>query len=801
MSEQEIKDAKASRKAHKSVVTKGIITIERLIVEQDIDEVKIHIQELKKKFRNFEAAHDKYHDFLTDDGLIDESDAYFKDVHDSYVKAFKEYMSWLEQQSKAVNTNGVERPVVENESGANDGRDSKSEMKMDAKTEFNVDTRSGEFLKIINMPNVEITEYKGDPMTFHSFFAIFDECVHNVDIDDAAKLIRLIGATKGDAYTAISHCMQIGGSKGYNEARQILESRFGNPLLISDRIICKLRSGKPVKSPYELQQLADELNSAYQELIQLNKLNEVDSQNCIMEIVNRLQQYLKNRWKKIALECKRDKFCYPNFKRLVDFVRVEADDAKDPLYGKFGSHTRSNDHQSSDSSKRHTSLVTSTGDDPSKSSSKSQHFCRSPCVVCKDNHRLFFCDQFKKMNVSDRIAVVKRYKLCVNCLLSNHDVADCRKDSRCTVPGCGLKHTKFIHVNENRSRGHSETSQQNVVSNQVKVKGENEVHLPVVSVIVNDTFPTYALLDTGSTNTFCTKDLVQELNVKGLTVSYNLNTLSCVNQQQQSTVVSLKLMSQDGSHSLSLSNVFVVDNIPVRSQNIDKAVYPYLQGIPVVNGVSHVSLLIGQDNSEALVPLEVKRGKKGDPFAVRTMFGWSLNGPASIDRSVGKNVINHFIAAESIEKKVERLWELEKNDSIDDVAWSQDDTKVIQFWDEMIDFKDGHYVLPIPWKDDVSFPNNFNVAVVRLKSLHANLMKKDLFQRYDAEIVKLLQNGFAEKVPVDLNVDLSSKVWYLPHHAVLSDKKPDKLRCAWFSIVQQNFKGSHSMISVFRGLT
>jgi hypothetical protein len=40
-----------------------------------------------------------------------------------------------------------------------------------------------------------------------------------------------------------------------------------------------------------------------------------------------------------------------------------------------------------------------------------------------------------------------------------------------------------------------------------------------------------------------------------------------------------------------------------------------------------VNLLIDQDVPQALVPLEVRKGGKREPYAVRTALGWTTNGP------------------------------------------------------------------------------------------------------------------------------------------------------------------------------
>ena len=114
------------------------------------------------------------------------------------------------------------------------------------------------------------------------------------------------------------------------------------------------------------------------------------------------------------------------------------------------------------------------------------------CVVCKGHHRLFYCETFKTLPVQDRIGVVKRHNLCENCLLGNHNVDSCFKTSNCSVSGYGKKHTKFIHAESVQGNNRVST----VINNYVNVKSSS-VLMPIVPIIVNGTYETYALLDTG----------------------------------------------------------------------------------------------------------------------------------------------------------------------------------------------------------------------------------------------------------------------------------------------------------------
>ena len=68
------------------------------------------------------------------------------------------------------------------------------------------------------------------------------------------------------------------------------------------------------------------------------------------------------------------------------------------------------------------------------------------CLMCGECHTLFGCQRFKSLSVDERISFVKQNKLCFNCLLPNHQSSSCSLTRRCTVNGCGKRHTKFLHV-------------------------------------------------------------------------------------------------------------------------------------------------------------------------------------------------------------------------------------------------------------------------------------------------------------------------------------------------------------------
>jgi hypothetical protein len=375
-------ELKKIRTVKKSAFTREVNTTLKFLECDMTDEVQKRMEKIKSKFSDLEEAHEAYHITLEEENLIGESDSYFDKLQDTYISVMKQIDEKIASTSKSAKM----KISMQNDTDEQPANPS------------NIITR--ELLNLINLPRVEMKPYDGDPLKFHSFFATFDVVVDRGMQDPSVKLTRLLQYTTGKANAAISSCGLIGGEAGYKQARDILTARFGNHHLVADTVIQRLKCGRPVKSADELLVLSDELCNGVTILKNLSKLCEVDTQSSIIHIVDRLQPYLKNRWRRHAMDMKREKDCYPSFSDFVEFIRMAAEDASDPVYGSSGSQTKLQDN-----SKNASSFFTSYMDTGHIRPAK-------PCILCKQNHRLFYCDTFKNLKPVERLDVVKSHKLC-----------------------------------------------------------------------------------------------------------------------------------------------------------------------------------------------------------------------------------------------------------------------------------------------------------------------------------------------------------------------------------------------------
>ena len=227
------------RRQRKAAITRHLGTLERLVAEEDVDDVKERLDIVKGSFRDFEIAHDLYHDGLVDDDDIEESDSWFQQVQTNYVAGVRSAKAWLKTQE---DDGAIEHEVAVD----------RSDM-MSAITQ-------SDLINSLNVPKVEIDKFEGNPLDYLTFMAIFDEVVHTKVMDGQVKLTRLLQYTSGPAKMAIKNCALIGGDAGYAQARAILKNRYGNSHLVSHMIISDLKNGKRITKANELQQLADELS-------------------------------------------------------------------------------------------------------------------------------------------------------------------------------------------------------------------------------------------------------------------------------------------------------------------------------------------------------------------------------------------------------------------------------------------------------------------------------------------------------------------------------------------------------------
>ncbi|XP_024119478.1 uncharacterized protein LOC112140696, partial [Oryzias melastigma] len=195
-----------------------------------------------------------------------------------------------------------------------------------------------------------------------------------------------------------------------------------------------------------------------------------------------------------------------------------------------------------------------------------------------------------------------------------------------------------------------------------------------------------------------------------------------------------------------------------------------------------VGLLIGYDCPSALAPLEVVTGNVNEPFAQRTILGWSVIGSANphLDRRSNQSYVHRITVKEMPTPSAADVLKTLESDfnerDYENKYVSQDDVRFIQLLsDTIVQRPDGHYEMPLPFKDHLppELPNNKKLATVRLQHLKKKLKANKQYHEHYTSFMRDISNGDAELAPP---ASEGETVWYIPHHGVYHPKKLTKLR-------------------------
>ena len=374
-----------------------------------------------------------------------------------------------------------------------------------------------------------------------------------------------------------------------------------------------------------------------------------------------------------------------------------------------------------------------------------------------------------------------KQSICLKC----HAVHPLHAEDICCKQ-CNLNHSTYIHVDDIIVNKDVDVDVNTVMPSQMQTTnsagtaGANSADdMPssdytFMPTVVNESYKTHALLDSDSTNSFITSHAVTSLGLSSKTVIYKHSTIDTPCMTTSTKVVNFILYSLDGSKSLTMSNVFVVEEVPYTYSHFrDLSAYPHLSDIPIspVHPPAKVDLLIGQDNSEALVPLQVLKGNPGDPFAVLTKFGYSLNGvvPGSSPDCVSLAVVSNFVHI-SIDAKVDAVKDIADVrvcSTLKSLSVSTD-CKVLDICYGESDLVDGHVDLPIP-QEVRHIDNNFPVVLSNYhKPLITSVDKIPIMSDCDDAVKAIISKGLAEDIPVDEVQNHDPMSWHVPYYPVLN---------------------------------
>uniref|UniRef100_A0A8D8TTW8 CCHC-type domain-containing protein n=1 Tax=Cacopsylla melanoneura TaxID=428564 RepID=A0A8D8TTW8_9HEMI len=357
----------------------------------------------------------------------------------------------------------------------------------------------------VNLPELSLPSFSGTITEWLSFSDTFQCLVgQNTSLTDVQRFQYLRSCLQGNALAEIVNLPTT--SQNYKLAWNVLKDRYQNTRLIVKGYIenivdFQFDSQKPSKS---LRQMLTSFRNSIHALKSLEyETNALTEQIIIHLIESKLDFYLKERWLEYT-ETQEP----ATLKELVCFLEkycqiFESRSSPEPT-------TNTNQYSS-----RHVpDKLSQEFPKSSYISTRSQR--QVTCCVCQGNHSIYFCNQFRNLNDSEKFQTVKQLKLCFNCLKAGHHRNRCNSRTSCNT--CYSRHHSLLHSTENIKQEPIQIEALLNADEDCDQSNSNPVVLPTAALLVSNqngqTTQARALLDSGSELNFISRKLADQLKLQ-----------------------------------------------------------------------------------------------------------------------------------------------------------------------------------------------------------------------------------------------------------------------------------------------
>ncbi|XP_006816676.1 uncharacterized protein LOC100368473 [Saccoglossus kowalevskii] len=611
--------------------------------------------------------------------------------------------------------------------------------------------------RTVNLPKIELPTFSGNVLEWITFYDTYRSTIHDdKTLGDIQRFAYLKGVLRGEALLLISSLPLT--EVNYAQALALLNERYGQKhMIISAHMEALWQLQSPTDDVTSLLRFNDTLESHIRGLQALGKDESTYGELLVPMILRKLPN---NICTQIARILGNKAWNIVDLRKAIT-AEIHALQA--------GLTNVNNEGQTLGGQMSRLSITAFHA--PTSGYRKQRHAVRQ-CLFCKGLHNPSDCTTIT--DPKKRLDIVKRDKLCYNCL-ANHLVSNCTSKFSCKH--CERKHHSSLHFNDRPARQTSSNmcvstpaSDRNTTqaqSNEHSANGltttranDTRVHLStsqfrqptgpvllktaVVPVTAKYGNIIYAnvLFDEGATRSFATTRFAEKISMKPTTHRETVNLSTLGHQDKYSRTL---FKGEIHMHTLTGDIVSIEPLvIPDISNNLTHHVtpdlldLPYLRHLNLAHPVSidqsfDIDILIGLDYFWEMVGDRVIRGS--GPVAVNSIFGYILSGPKNNGQPNSNAQVLHVITDTQYEEKaIASYWDLET------IGISADECKQNNV-DKHIDYETyktthlrrdgGHYVAKLPWKQEHDeLPVNYEVTLNRTRNMVRRL-PSDILPVYD----------------------------------------------------------------------
>lgn len=702
--------------------------------------------------------------------------------------------------------------------------------------------------KGINLSKLNLPTFTSTPDTWRSFKDVASILVADPGINDLRKLIALKDACVGEAKQLIKNVASCPGAymtafnillERYDDPRKLLKAEFTNLLahsteklnglkniksllnkttninanirgiLIEQQQSLALKTGKPVKLLTDEQlkarlfdslfihcissQLDFHASINYEEFLAQNKLEHSTVEN--------LQQFLDAYAKKLE---------------QTERYKIYSNENKNAQPEKIQLHKRVN-----------TLKVI-------------------PCKMCeRSGHEIKFCREFLALNPVQRLNLLKKKLICINCMGHNYDAKNkCRQPNNCIK--CKGFHNTLLHRSKDKSPNttfkHTKRVHMTYLKDQIKNPMEQITLIPTAVAPISNlhngkSIKTRILIDSGSELSLVDDYIVKELKLKIMPSENQVYGLGGTEVSKTSGFVQFYIKSRQGT--LIKVTAAVVPKVVQASAdkfNNSSLKIPKIKGAADTKRNAEIRILLGSDNIPSIM-----NNKNNSLFTQKSLLGTLISGNCNQEVTNENQQINSCIILKDSEQMLNKIPEIPsqligiKKDFIDsqellhrksvnkdfisEMENELEEQKNESTLEEVICEKnfmthikvlnDGRIRTALPLFEAEkmrTMGETRGVAFSRFLAQEKRLARNpEILKAYNESIINMISKGIVEEVKNEnTNLNPAYPVCYLTHLAVIkNERKTTKVRvvfnCSMKTLVNNKLIGPSFNELQFKG--
>ncbi|XP_072934812.1 uncharacterized protein [Epargyreus clarus] len=522
-------------------------------------------------------------------------------------------------------------------------------------------------------PTLQIAKFDGSYFRWLEFRDLYCSLVHdNQYIPTPVKFCYLNSYLEGEAARVISN-LEVTESN-YHKAWELLRERYDNKrLLIKSHLNSLLNFNiKHSETDKGLRSIIDNINKNLRALSSLGEPTSHWDTLIIHIVASKLSSKTSLKWE----EYRNTLSDSPTLAEFTKFLKNRADILE--TYN----HNRTSDSIPNVKVNK----VCNNNPRINQSNMFAAQIVNIVCAVCKGQHKIYECSDFKSKSIQQRQGIVAKLKLCHNCLHSGHTAYTCRFG---VCRNCKRRHNTLLCNNNKASASQADASS----SSHTTVSSETQTNMSVhfsanninkftllstavveaVNPQTNKRAIVRILLDSGSQSSLMSQSLKDMLGLQSLSmepvniVGIGNSIFHCVND-----FCSFQLKSLNSDYITNLTCPVLpklTDNIPKSFVNAKFLNIPANVQLadPTFYNPSPIDVLVGADLFFNIVGSERQSLGSNKPQLIYTEFGWIISGSVCLPYHISNRKSNYINCnfnvltnQDNFNNRLSKFWELEE---------------------------------------------------------------------------------------------------------------------------------------------